>query len=128
MKKLSLSSIIPTYNDETTIAAVIAKAAAIGQHYCDQYEIVVLNDASTDQTPAILTSLTKKEKSLRVLNHKTNKGYGLTIKELYYAAQCEWLFSIPGDFQIDPEEVVKLLPATSTADMILGLRQRRHDA
>lgn len=128
MKKISLSFVIPTFNDETTIALVIERAVVIGKKYCSHYEIVVTNDASIDKTPTILKNLSRKYPTLRILTHTINKGYGETIKELYYEARYEWLFSLPGDFQIDPSEVITLLPFTEDADMIIGKRERRNDA
>lgn len=128
MKKLSVSFIIPTFNDETTIRAVIERATSVAQKHCDHYEIVVLNDASIDKTPAILKTLSQKNKNIRLLHHNKNKGYGASIKELYYAAKQPWLFSLPGDFQIDPAEIIKLFPAAQDADMVIGLREQRSDA
>lgn len=126
MKPL-LSFLIPTYNDEETIETVIRRANAIGKLHTRRYEIVVINDASTDKTPEILSELSKSIPELRILTHKLNLGYGATIRDLYYAGRLDYLFSVPGDDQIDPGEVTKLFPYGETADIVIGKRMNRND-
>ncbi len=127
MKLQSLTCIIPTFNNEETIETVIEKVNDIGMLAAKSFSLIVCNDGSFDETASILKNLQKKYANLRVITHTVNKGYGLTIKELYYEAKGEWLFSVPGDFQIDPKELEKLLPHAGHADMILGWRVSRHD-
>ncbi len=124
----SLSFLIPAYNDEATVAIQVAGAHAMGKKLGIPFEIIVINDGSKDQTAQILTKLTKRFRQLRILTHPINKGYGTTIKELYYAANKEWLFTIPGDYQVQAKELYKLLPQKINADIILGWRTDRQDA
>ena len=123
----SVSFLIPAYNDEATIATQIIEARSVGIKLGIPFEIIVINDCSEDQTAQILTSLAKRFRELRVLMHTVNKGYGTTIKELYYTAKREWLFTIPGDYQVQAKELLKLLPHERSADMILGWRTNRND-
>ena len=127
MKLKSLSFLIPAYNDEKTIETVVRKAYRIGQDAAEQFEIVVINDGSRDKTGEILSRLKRQSLHLDVLVHAGNKGYGETIRELYYAGKYEWFFTIPGDFQIDPKEVTKLIPYADSADMIIGWRKNRRE-
>jgi glycosyltransferase involved in cell wall biosynthesis len=127
MKLSSLSFCIPAYNDEETITAVVSDAVRVGREIASSFEIIVVNDASRDKTKDILSGLTKKIKELRVITHLKNAGYGGTIRELYYLAKKDWLFTAPGDNQIPIHEIRKLLPACTHADMIIGNRIYRHD-
>lgn len=127
MKLPSLTFIIPTYNNDKVLENVIRQANDVGKRVASTFKIIVCNDASTDTTAVILDNLRKKFSNIRIITHTTNKGYGQTIKELYYGAKSEWLFSIPGDDQIAPREIEKLLPYVNRADMILGARIRRQD-
>lgn len=122
----SLSFLIPCYNDEATIAAQVIEARVIGKKLAIPFEIIVINDGSYDRTDHVLAELAKRMRELRVLTHTVNKGYGTTIKELYYEAKKEWLFTIPGDYQVKARELLKLMPHRS-ADIILGWRTNRHD-
>lgn len=124
----SLTFIIPAYNDETTIDSVITKAVAVGQKLRIPFELLVMNDASRDATGRMLNKLKKRYPRLRVITHTTNAGYGQTIKELYKKAHTTWLFSLPGDYQIDPGELLTLWGHRSHADMIIGWRSLRHDS
>lgn len=123
----SLTFIIPAYNDEATIETVVEKAIDVGVHLHIPFDVLVVDDASTDKTVRILSRLTKRFNKLRVITHAKNAGYGRTIKELYQKVRSVWLFSVPGDFQIDPGELLKLWPRRAEADMIIGWRKSRHD-
>jgi len=127
MKLSSLSFCIPAYKDEETITAVVTDAVRVGREIADSFEIIVINDKSPDGMGKVLADLVKKTKELRVITHSVNAGYGGTIRELYYAAKKEWLFTVPGDNQIPVSEIRKLLPACDHADMIVGNRIWRHD-
>lgn len=125
--KHSVSFLLPSYNDAATIRTAVEEANEIGKKYTSAYEIIVINDGSSDQTKAILASLKKEFPTLIVSTHTTNKGYGATIKELYYKAKMDWCFSIPGDYQVGAKEFIKLMPFTHNADMIIGWRRHRRD-
>lgn len=124
---VSLTFIIPAFNDEVTIETVIHKAVDTGKRLGIPFDILVTNDASTDKTAKILSRLTGRVKQLMVITHHINAGYGTTIKELYQRAQGSWLFSIPGDYQIEPSQVTKLWSRRASADMIIGWRRVRRD-
>lgn len=124
----SISFLIPAYNDEKTILTQVKEAKKIGEKLNIPFEIIVINDASPDKTEKLLNSLKKQITQLQVITHKKNKGYGDTIKELYYLAKNDWLFTIPGDYQVKASELLKLLPYEKTADIILGWRTNRHDS
>lgn len=123
----SLTFIIPAFNDEVTIETVIRKAVDTGKLLGIPFNILVINDASTDETKKILLGLLKQIKQLKVITHEINAGYGKTIRELYQKAQSTWLFSIPGDYQIEPGEITRLWSRQTDADMIIGWRRVRRD-
>lgn len=127
MRKPSVSILIPAYNDVQTIADVVAEADRVGKKVASKYEIVVVNDASADDTGVVLQRLKGEYRRLRVKTHGANLGYGGTIRELYYEAKMEWLYTVPGDWQIPVAEVSKLLPYRDRADMVIGRRVDRHD-
>lgn len=119
MTKLSsLSLLIPAYNDEATIDGAIKEAADVGKRLARKFEIVCLNDGSRKKI---------RSRFATVITHAVNQGYGRTIKELYYAGKNEWLFTIPGDYQVGARELEKLIPYTGNADMIVGWRVARND-
>ncbi len=128
MNKLpSLSFVIPCYNNSATIANAITEALRVGPRVAKRFEICIIDDGSSDKSLEKIRSFIKRVKQLKILTHSINRGYGQTIKELYYKASSAWLFSIPGDYQVGAEEIIKLLPSVSQADMIIGWRISRQD-
>lgn len=127
MKLSSLSILIPAYKDEQTIALVLQRAVQAGQSFSRRFEIVVCNDASPDGLAHVLSSLKRSISKIRIITHKVNQGYGGTLKDLYLAGKNEWLFTVPGDYQIDPMELGALLSSTDRGDMIIGWRKDRND-
>ncbi len=127
MKLSSVSFLIPTYKDERTIESVVRDAVRVGKQAAKQFEIIVINDASPDNTGNVLARLEQSIKELHVITHRINAGYGATIKDLYYAGKSEWLFTVPGDNQIPVEELLTLVPFAGKADMIIGWRVNRND-
>jgi dolichol-phosphate mannosyltransferase len=124
----SLTFIIPAYNDAATIETVVRKTIDMGKRLHIPFDVLVTNDASTDGTASVLSRLTSRMPHLTVITHAANAGYGQTIKELYQKARHTWLFSIPGDYQIEPGELAKLWARRADADMIIGWRRLRRDS
>jgi glycosyltransferase involved in cell wall biosynthesis len=123
----SLSFLIPAFNDEETIAKAISEAVAVGKSLKVRFDILVINDASTDETGRILEKLKRKIPMLIVRHHTDNGGYGATIRELYEWAQTTWMFSVPGDYQIGATELLKLWPLRTSYQLLIGWRQARND-
>jgi len=123
----SFSLIIPAYNDESTVGRLIADSINVLGPICADYEIIVTNDGSKDNTPHILQDWAKKNNHIRVINHEINQGYGLTIKELYFAAQKTIVGSLPGDYQYSPDSLLKMAAGLSDHDFVIGLRVKRND-
>ena len=127
MKLSSLSILIPAYKDEETIECVVKRAVQAARAVTSIFEIRVLNDASPDKTGEVLQMRKKQIPQLKVRTHTINQGYGRTFSELYSSGIYDWLYIIPGDYQIDPMEITKLVPSTNRADMIIGRRVQRQD-
>lgn len=100
VKLKSVSLVIPAYNDETTVGKLILEADRLLKQSTPDYEIVVCNDGSSDGTLALLKRLAADNANIKLINHEVNRGFGETIKELYYAGSKELVFSLPGDFPV----------------------------
>lgn len=127
MKLDSLSILIPAYNDAATIETVVTEAIAIAKKVASCYEILVIDDGSTDDTYSHLNLLKQRDKKIVIQRHRVNQGYGKTIKKLYSLAKYHWLFSAPGDYQVGVKELLTLLPYVKQSDYIIGWRRNRHD-
>ncbi len=123
----SISVVIPAYNDETTIARLIQDTDCLLKEISNDYEIVVVNDGSRDNTLDVLKELARKFTNMRLINHEQNQGYGRTIKELYLTGAKELVFSLPGDYQFAPKELLTMAQGLRKHDFVIGHRVKRND-
>jgi glycosyltransferase involved in cell wall biosynthesis len=123
----SLSIFFPTYNEEKNIAETIETADQVARQYTTDYEIIVVNDGSTDQTAQVVNSLGATYPNLRLINHETNQGYGAALMTGFNAATKEWVFFTDADLQFDLGEISKLVEYVSQYDVIIGYRAKRND-
>jgi glycosyltransferase involved in cell wall biosynthesis len=94
----------------------------------DDYEIIVVDDASTDNSAAILTGLLAEMPHLRVVRHEANRGYGGALISGFQAATKDYVFYTDGDGQYDPSELVNLAAAMLPGvDVVNGYKISRQD-
>ena len=123
----SITVVIPAYNDETTVGRLIDDVDCLLKEICSDYEIVCLNDGSKDNTLAVLEDCAARHANVRVVNHPVNQGYGRTIRELYLCGSKDLVFSLPGDYQFAPKELLTMAEGLRTNDFVIGLRVKRND-
>src|SRR3990167_951910 len=130
MSKLAneLSVFFPTYNEEKNIEKVVKRAKQVLEKISGAWEIIIVEDGSKDKTPQISDSLAKKDKRIRVIHHKPNRGYGGALKSGFKAAKYEWVAFTDSDGQFDFGEIKKFIAEKDSADLILGYRLNRADS
>jgi len=111
-----LSIVIPTHNEEKAIGAVLDELIEVleGQ----KYEIIVVDDGSTDKTPKIV----QKKDSIKLIQHHYNKGYGAAIKTGIKNATNEVILIIDGDGSYPVKAIPELLKEADKYDMVVGAR------
>jgi glycosyltransferase involved in cell wall biosynthesis len=119
--------VIPAYNDETTVGRLVSDVDCLLQELCTDYEIVCVNDGSKDKTLEVLEAKAKTIKNMRVVNHEINQGYGRTIRELYLCGSKDLVFSLPGDYQFAPKELLAMAEGLKKHDFVIGHRVNRND-
>lgn len=126
MKKIS--AFFPCYNDERSIAQIVRKTRRILNRITDDFEIIVVNDGSTDKSQQILEKLQKEIPELKLIFYNKNQGYGAALKGGFRAAQKDWVFYTDGDGQYDVAELTKLLSALKDdIDVVNGYKIKRAD-
>ncbi|MEY2522863.1 MAG: hypothetical protein QOJ66_1428, partial [Ilumatobacteraceae bacterium] len=94
----------------------------------EQFEVVVINDGSSDASRAVLDELAASRPWLHVIHHCVNRGYGGALISGFTAAQFDWIFYTDGDAQYDAKEVALLVPlATCDVDIVQGYKLGRGD-
>jgi glycosyltransferase involved in cell wall biosynthesis len=123
-----VSVFFPCYNDANTIGGLVVKAEAALRQVTDDYEIVVVNDASKDESAAVLARLQGEVPALRVVQHETNRGYGGALRSGFGAATKDYVFYTDGDGQYDPAEIVLLAQEMRPGvDVVNGYKISRQD-
>jgi len=128
MKNLSITAFCPCYNDGGTIASMVLLMDETCRELTDDYEIIVVDDGSTDHSRMVLEELKSRYEKLRVILHEKNKGYGGALRSGFAAAKKELIFYTDGDFQYDVTELKNLLPAMKDGvDIVNGYKVARAD-
>ena len=117
--EVDLSIIVPLYNEELVAEAVIRKIFEVALSIDMKFEVIAVNDGSTDLTEKILVSLQKNYKQLRVVSFYRNWGHMAAISEGLLKSQGQLVVTLDGDFQ-DPPEYIKLLITKYQESMTLG--------
>jgi len=125
----SISIFFPAYNDEQTIGVLVQNALAIVPMFTDDYEVLVINDGSSDGTAALLDELNRKDSHVRPIHHEANRGYGGALQSGFENATKEFVFYTDGDGQYDVRELARLVPLMSDGvDVVNGYKARRADS
>ncbi len=124
-----ISIILPALNEEENIEAAIQDIQSYFHSREEKYELIVINDGSTDSTGDIAERLAKENGFIRVIHHSTNKGYGSALKQGFDIGKYKYIFFTDSDRQFDIKGLDILLPLikTDAVEIIIGYRLKRQD-
>src|SRR5919204_5779358 len=110
---LSISAVLPAYNEQAIIERTVRHVAGVLGGLASDFEVIVTNDGSRDNTGAVLADLQARapELHLRVVAHPTNRGYGAALASGFDAARKDLIFLTDGDKQFDVTELGIFIPA-----------------
>lgn len=126
-RPISISAFFPTYNEEDSISATVRAADEAIRQITDQYEIIIVNDGSTDRTRDIADRLAAENSRVRIVHHYRNMGYGAALWTGFQAARYEYVFFTDADMQFDLREIEKLADFVPEYQVVLGFRAPRRD-
>src|SRR3954453_3886984 len=104
-KPTGLSVFFPAYNDSGTIASMVIRAVKAASELTPDYEVIVVNDGSSDATAQIADELALTYPQVRVIHHARNRGYGGALQTGFRSATKDLIFYTDGDAQYDPGEI-----------------------
>ncbi|MCK4979600.1 MAG: glycosyltransferase family 2 protein [Candidatus Delongbacteria bacterium] len=118
MIEKSVSVIIPAFNEELAIEKFLKEVKKFTKKNFSDYEIIVVNDASTDKTPDIVSSI----KDIRLITHPYNKGNGSTVRTGIRNAKKDYVVMLDADGQHDIKEIIAIVENLGIYDCVIGAR------
>src|SRR5688572_23179859 len=124
-----LSVFFPAYNDGGTIASLVITSIKVAATLTDDFEVIVVNDGSKDDTAKILDELARLYPDrVRIVHHEKNRGYGGALRTGFETARKDLVFYTDGDAQYDPAEMTLLWEQMSDGvDWVNGWKISRSD-
>jgi len=127
--QIYLSIVIPIFNEEDSIHELVKQIQDAMKSLQKSYEIIFVDDGSTDKTVEILKEFKKKHKEIVLLSHRRNLGKSHALMHGFQRAQGEYIATLDADLQDNPEEIKLLLSylIDKDLDMVTGWRKNRQD-
>ena len=126
-KVASLSVVLLCYNDAHSIRGLVERAQAAAELHAEEYEIIVVDDGSTDDSPRVLGGLLGRIDNLRIVRHPSNLGYGGALRSGLLESRKAFVFYTDGDGQYDVHDLGSLVASAGAADVVNGYKARRSD-
>jgi glycosyltransferase involved in cell wall biosynthesis len=124
----SISFVLPAYNEEENIESAVKSAVETAESLgLDDYEVLIVNDGSTDRTAEIIDRLAASNAHIRPIHQPSNLGYADALKAGFKNARLDLVFYTDSDLQFDVKEVKNFLPASEDYDLVCGFRIYRYD-
>lgn len=124
---MTLSVILPCYNEEATIEDTVRDVASWMKKERIEGEIVAVDDGSRDGSLAVLERLRGEMPMLRIVHHERNFGYGAAVRSGCDSAECDAIVFMDSDGQFHAEDIGRLLPHLERVGLVAGVRVRRAD-
>jgi len=117
-----LTILIPALNEEEIIAATVGEVLAVAKQSLDEFEVIVINDGSTDRTGAIINLLAEKHPEVSPVHNSECRGVGWAFWEGVRRAKHVRLTLIPGDRAYNIDGIQRLIQALDSAELVIGFR------
>jgi glycosyltransferase involved in cell wall biosynthesis len=128
-KNLSISIVLPALNEEDNIDSLVGQIKNYFKTNSIPYEIIIVDDGSTDQTGSIADRIAGEYENITVIHHPENQGYGKSLRDGFHAGRHEYLFYTDADLQFKINSLDLFVPymQKGEADMVVGYRVGRQD-
>jgi glycosyltransferase involved in cell wall biosynthesis len=126
-RRIRVSIVLPAFNEEANITRAVGEARATAERLFSDYEVIVVDDGSTDRTAARTRELMAADPKVRLVSHGRNRGYGEALRTGFLTARLDFIFFTDADLQFDIDELEGFLPFAGTVDVVAGYRINRQD-
>lgn len=129
MGKIDISVVVPIYNEEKNIRELNKRLIKSINLISSLFEIIYIDDGSTDNSLEILKDLQSKEKNIRIIKFTRNFGQQSAVLSGFRNSRGEIIIQLDGDLQNPPEEIPRLLQKLNEGyDIVSGIRENRQDS
>jgi glycosyltransferase involved in cell wall biosynthesis len=125
---LSLTIFFPAYNEEENVERVTQAALQAASDITDDFEIIIVNDGSSDRTGELADALAAAHPQVRAVHNSPNLGYGGALQRGFREARKDWVFYTDGDGQFDFAEIPNALALLKDYDIVSAYRLDRKDS
>ncbi len=127
LNDFDISVILPAYNEEDNIVKTLDQTSAFLKSLGTDYEIIVVNDGSTDRTADLVRDMISSNPCIHMIQHPVNLGYGAALKSGLRKASRPLVFFTDSDQQFDITEIKKLFDWIGSYPIVIGYRESRKD-
>ena len=124
----SISIVIPFYNEEANVRPLHQALSRVLERLGREYEVIAVDDGSTDRTLSLLAEIHREDPRWRVLAFRRNFGQTAALSAGFDYARGEIIVTLDADLQNDPEDIPKLLEMLGSHDVVSGWRADRRDS
>jgi glycosyltransferase involved in cell wall biosynthesis len=122
-----LSVFLPSHNEEGNVERIVGAYVSELPRVTDNYEVIVVNDGSSDRTGEIADRLAAQNPHVKVVHHSVNRGYGGAVTSGIRASTQPYVLLSDGDGQFDPADIERMTPLVPEYDVVAGRRLSRAD-
>ena len=126
-EQIEISVVVPVYNEEGNLPVLIPALVEVLKNLGRSYEMIFVDDGSSDESRRILKEMASEHASLRILRFKENRGLSTALMAGMREARGEIIVTLDSDLQNDPADIPRLLEYLDRYDMATGWRQKRED-
>jgi glycosyltransferase involved in cell wall biosynthesis len=119
---LEFSMILPVLNEEASLERALERVVTGLDEHFSRFEVIVINDGSTDATAEIAEASARADDRIRVLHNERNVNYGVSFARGIEAARGEWISHNGADLPLAPESIAPFVGAFADADVIVAVR------
>jgi len=127
MEKPQISIVIPVYNEQENLPLLVEGLVPVMNSLVKPYEVIFVDDASTDRSLEVLKELARKYPCIRIAKFETNSGQSAAFDAGFKLAKADIVVTMDSDLQYEPRDIPRLLEQLRNCDVVCGWRKNRKD-